>query len=235
MRVCLFGLTGFGNTTLVELTKAPMVSDVFVFTREEKGEFPYYDCEHLMKLCTRLRVKALIYEEMSSSEIDKVLKAFRPDMILVATFDHRIPGRIIDCPEMGAINIHPSLLPQYRGPTPTQWTIFHGEIESGVTFHLLDEQFDMGGILFQKSISIDGLIDGEVRRRLAQLSGEMLQPFLEMYVRGGIEVRAQRKDEGSYYPKVTSKEGIALIKSGRFGRDNLVRGLTPYPGIGILE
>lgn len=234
MRLCLFALTGFGNSVLEEVTNSPIIDEIIVFTREERGKFPYYSCEQLTDLCERLGVQAYIDRDMASTKVYELLEEYKPDIMLVATFDKKIPLSISKIPRMGAINIHPSLLPNYRGPTPTHWAIINGESESGVTFHYISEDFDLGDILFQEKISVGKLIDGQLRKTLADLASSMIHPFLVKYIKGELNPKPQNENEGSYYPKLTSKEGIVLLKSGRFDRDNLVRGVTPYPGIWIL-
>lgn len=214
--------------------KLPIVDDLVVFTREDKGEFPYYDCESLANLCKRNAIKVYKNRKIESPKIYEKLKDFSPEMILVSTFDQKIPRKIIDIPLIGAINIHPSLLPLYRGPTPTNWAIINGERESGVTFHFIDEELDMGDILFQKRIPIGGLIDGELRKKLAKLASGMLPIFFDRYTKGKFEPKKQKKNPGSYYPKITSMKAISMLKSRNYNRHNLIRGLSPYPGIQIL-
>jgi methionyl-tRNA formyltransferase len=233
MKVALLALTGFGNEVLKALIENRTIKDILVYTRGETGRFPYYDCEYLVDFCFRVGLTARV--DLEIERLRKDLEALRPDMILVATFHKRIPAQIINLPKMGTVNIHPSLLPEYRGPTPTHWAIINGEAENGVTFHRMNQDYDMGDILFQQKVPIIGLSDGELREALAKLSGKILQEFIPMYLNGECEVRPQTKNEGSYYPKVTSNKGIALLRSGRFNRDNLIRGLSPYPGIRILE
>jgi methionyl-tRNA formyltransferase len=235
MKICLFGLKGFGNLILAELNNNPIINDVVVFTRREKGKFPYYTCEQLTDLCNRQGVQVYLDKEIDSDEVYNELKRLKPDLILVATFNQKIPQRIVDIPEMGAINIHPSLLPKYRGPTPTHWVLINGEEKSGVTYHLVSAEFDLGDILFQEEIQIAGLVDGELRNKLARLAGKMLPSFLKMHVNGEIQAQAQKIEEGSYYPRITSEEGIVLLRSGRHSRENIIRGLTPYPGVEILD
>ncbi|MCP4112652.1 MAG: hypothetical protein GY749_45190 [Desulfobacteraceae bacterium] len=235
MKLCLLALTGFGNAVIEKLIDSPVIDDIVVYTRREKGKFPYYECEQLTDFCKHNRIRTHIDISMNSSDAYEGLKNFEPDMIIVSTFDQKIPGRIIDLPVLKTINIHPSLLPRYRGPTPTNWIIINGEKHSGVTFHVIDEEFDMGDILFQQKISTDGLTDGELRRKSAILSAEMLEPFFNMYIEGRLEPITQSKEQGSYYPKITSKEGIDLLKSEKFDRHNIIRGLTPYPGIEIIS
>ncbi len=235
MKVCLFGLTGFGNSTLNGLINLPFVTDILVITRKEKHRFPYYDCISLEEMCVQRNINVCFNQELNSDECHRKIVNFLPEIILVATFHQRIPQRIIDIPRMGAVNIHPSLLPAYRGPTPTNWVIINGESETGITFHFVTDEFDMGDILYQKKVSIDGLSDGKLREKLAGVAGAEVGKFLWKYMNNRLEPKRQNKKEGSYFPNVRSRKGIAMLKSGHYNREDVIRGLTPFPGVGILE
>ena len=235
MNLCLFALTGFGNAIAAKLIELPNVEEITVFTRKEEGNFPHYECENLVAYCRKVGIKVLEGGNINSSEIYEGVKGCNPDMIIVATFDQRVPKRITEIPKLGAVNIHPSLLPRYRGPTPTNWAIINGEKETGVTYHVLTEQMDAGDILLNRATSIGGLVDGELRRKLAELAAEMLVPFFRMYINEEIVLSPQNMNEGSYFPKVTSKEGRMLLRSGGFLKESMERGVTPYPGLSFLE
>jgi methionyl-tRNA formyltransferase len=94
---------------------------------------------------------------------------------------------------------------------------------------------DAGDILLKSAIPIGGLVDGELRRKLAELAADLLAPFLNMCMNGEISGTPQKMDEGTYFPKVTSKEGVILLRSGGFPKESMERGLTPYPGLSFLE
>ena len=233
MKIALLALTGFGNEILEALIRNRAADDIVVFTRRETGTFPHYTCENLTDVCQREGIR--VFTGLGIQEIEGHLSSFTPDIIFVATFDLRIPSDILELPQHGVVNIHPSLLPAYRGPTPTNWAIIHGERVSGVSFQRMSEAWDMGDIVLQRETPIADMADGELRGKLAQMAGEMLPDFIPRYVAAGCHAVPQCPNEGSHYPKITSKEGIALLKSGKFDRDNLIRGLTPFPGIEILE
>lgn len=234
MRLCLFALTGFGNSVVAALTQSTALSDLMVITRGETGEFPYYPCPHLSEVCREKKLTCSVDLNLNTKEALETIKAFQPEMIVVSTFDQKIPERIRVLPELGAINIHPSLLPKYRGPTPTHWAIINDETETGITFHCITENFDRGDILYQAKIPLDRWTDGEVRQKLAQRTGEIMETFLEGYRQARFRPRPQHQNGGSYFPKITSESGIALLRAGTYRQDNLIRGLTPYPGIQIL-
>ena len=81
------------------------------------------------------------------------IKKLSPDIIIVSSFNQIIPKPIISIPKLGVINIHPSLLPKYRGATPTVWALMNGEKETGVTIHFIeDERIDNGNIITQSRL-----------------------------------------------------------------------------------
>jgi methionyl-tRNA formyltransferase len=103
------------------------------------------------------------------------LSATAPDLIVVACFPWRIPQALIDTATIAAVNLHPSLLPRWRGPDPIAWALAEGDETTGITIHLLDEDFDTGPILAQRSIPINSSESmEELEDRLAKLGAELL-------------------------------------------------------------
>ena len=97
------------------------------------------------------------------------------DLLVTSCFSQKIPANIIALACMGAINIHPSLLPEYRGPDPIFWQIRDAVAYSGVTLHLMSDQFDAGNIVAQRKVKLDGSIDlGKLSNLLAHLAKELL-------------------------------------------------------------
>ena len=90
----------------------------------------------------------------NSSSFRKQLLQLNPDIMIVASWSERIKKEVFDIPKIATINLHPSLLPKYRGPNPYMRTILNMEEKSGVTFHLMDENFDSGAILEQRTVEI---------------------------------------------------------------------------------
>jgi len=230
MRVLLCALTGLGNDVLEALTAAPQVTDVAVATRAESGAFPYYECENLAALCRRGDVTVHEELDMASPEAARLVRDFAPDVILAATFHQKIPAAVRGVARLGAVNVHPSLLPAYRGPTPTHWAILEGEAETGVTFHELTDAYDAGDILMQERLALEESTDGQLRRRLAALAGEMTGPFLQRLSAGRWKPRPQDETRSSTYPALTSPAGLRLLRTGGYPPDRIRRALTPYPG-----
>jgi methionyl-tRNA formyltransferase len=119
--------------------------------------------------------------KMSDSLFYEELCADDPDLIIVATYDRLIPRSILSLARIAAINIHPSLLPKYRGPCPEFWAVRNGEDETGVTIHYLDDEFDTGDIIMQEPIPInpsDTL--GMVLYRFASTAARMVVKLLDL-------------------------------------------------------
>ncbi|MEK7531883.1 MAG: formyltransferase family protein [Patescibacteria group bacterium] len=150
MRVALFALTGFGNKVLDALL-AESCEVGFVLTRKEKGPFPYYAEKNLSEYAAEKSIK--IYEFVDWNAVEKIIKDFAPQLLLVSTFHKIIPQKIIDSVPL-VVNMHPSLLPRYRGATPMDAVLFNQEKETGVTAHYLTKELDAGDILIQKKVTI---------------------------------------------------------------------------------
>ncbi len=235
MKCIIFALTGFGNSVLRGLLTARVFNEIVVVTRKEKGPFPYYCCDHLETYCYEKGVRCFTDKQLSHKSINSIVKEFESDLILTATFDQIIPQSLIKLARIGAVNIHPSLLPDYRGPTPTHWVIINDEKETGITYHRLSSKPDMGPILRSEKLLIGNRTDGQLRKDLADLAERTVVDFCHQFIKGEVDERSQKKDEGSYFPKILSSRGMELLQSGNFNFQNLIRGLTPYPGHNILK
>lgn len=163
MKIVLFGLTGYGNEALKSLVKNKQNVALLV-TRKEKGFFPYYREENIVQLAKRLNIPASYQAPL---ELLPRIEKIKPDLILVASYHHIIPAPVYVLARY-AVNIHPSLLPKYKGATPTLWALVHGEKETGLTAHFLTERVDSGDIILQKKIGISANdTDCSLRQKLA--------------------------------------------------------------------
>ena len=101
-------------------------------------------------------------EKVRAKSTVSQLKRLKPDVIVVVAFGQILPRSILDIPPSGCLNVHPSLLPKYRGAAPIQWALINGETETGVTIMLLDEGEDTGDIVLQERTTIDSETDAMV-------------------------------------------------------------------------
>jgi methionyl-tRNA formyltransferase len=118
---------------------------------------------------------------------DAMLAPLRPDLIISGSFPWRIPAGVLDLPRLGAINVHPALLPKYRGPNPIRWALRNGDTTLGMTVHRTTADFDAGAILAQSSISIAENESGAaILARLGALAPQLIQQALERIARGEV-------------------------------------------------
>ena len=155
----------------------------------------------------------------------------KPDIFVVSAFGHILPKRILDLPKIGALNIHASLLPKYRGAAPIQWAIINGEKETGVTTMLMDEGLDTGDILFtsKTEISPDDT-SATLHNRLADLGADLLIKTLKAIAAGNINPIPQDHTHATYVPMLKKKDGHIKWKMAADKLESFIRGMTPWPG-----
>ena len=132
-----------------------------------------------------------------------------PDLLVVVSFGLIIPKWFLDTARVGAINVHPSLLPKYRGPSPLQWVIWNGEKETGITVIRMSERMDAGDILYRERIPLDREEDGAtLSRRLSLRVPEILPSIVEEVGNHGFEHAVpQEEQEATYTPIITKEMG----------------------------
>lgn len=131
-----------------------------------------------------------------SPELHDWLKALSPDVVVVYGMGWLLSAPILAIPRLGAINLHPALLPRYRGPRPTQWTYFHMDLEPGVTVHFLDPGEDTGDIIHQRSFRIEPGTAWDTLHRnfIERVGGALLLRTLDDLCRGTVQRRPQPKE-----------------------------------------
>jgi len=161
------------------------------------------------------------------------LETFRllnPDMVVVAAFGQILPKAIIDFPPQKCLNIHPSLLPKYRGAAPLNWSIIRGETQTGVTIMLMDEGMDSGDILSQAETPIGATETyGELHDRLAKLGAILLLKTIEQVVSGAARTQKQDPAGVTFAPRLNKETGQINWHDTAAGIVNLIRGLSPTP------
>ena len=152
---------------------------------------------------------------------------------IIVDYGAIIPQSIIDAPKFGSINVHPSLLPKYRGASPIQSVLMNGEKETGISIMLIDDQMDHGPILAQQKFSI--LVDdtfSTLYERLAAEAGSLLINTVQKYLDNEIKPQTQDHEEATF-TKIMSREDGKIDFTLKTASEiyNLYRGLTPWPGI----
>nr|WP_326164795.1 methionyl-tRNA formyltransferase [uncultured Oscillibacter sp.] len=159
-----------------------------------------------------------------------LVRSLRPELIVVAAYGKLLPKDILDVPPLGAVNVHSSLLPKYRGAAPINWAVLDGEAETGVSIMYMEEGLDTGDVILQRSTPIGETEDAQaLTARLAELGAEALSEAVEALARGTASRTPQDHGQHTYAPML-SKE-LSPVDWGRPAHEIgcQVRGLIPWP------
>ncbi len=177
-----------------------------------------------------LDVPVLQPESLRDENFHAQLQALEPDLLAVVAF-LILPRSVLAIPKLGSVNVHPSLLPKYRGAAPIQWAIINGETETGVTIFQLSPRVDAGDILIQQKVAIgDDETAGELYERLKVMGAELLIRAIDGMADGSV-IPVPQTDEGvSRAPKLEKEDGEIDWAKGAGDIRNLIRGTNPFPG-----
>ncbi len=165
-----------------------------------------------------------------SSEVER-LASFAPDLIVVAAFGQILPLEILALPKFGCLNVHPSLLPKYRGASPVATAILQGDEVTGVTIMLLDAGMDTGPIINQKEMPISAEdTTGTLTAKLAQTGAQLLMETLPLWLDEQIKPRAQEESRASYTKVITKNDGQIAWQLAALDLWRQVRAFDPWPG-----
>ena len=159
------------------------------------------------------------------------IAAYEPDLIVVAAYGKILPNQIINLPEHGCVNVHPSLLPKYRGASPIQSALLNGEKKTGTTFILMDEGMDTGDIIYQEEVIVkenEGY--NSLAVRLANLSALKLGEIIPDYIKGNMTLTVQSDDEATYCHKITKENGRIDWSQSAEQISNQIRAYDNWPG-----
>ncbi len=159
------------------------------------------------------------------------LKHLEPDFLVVVAFAGILSDKLLSLPRLGAINIHPSLLPKYRGPAPIQHALINNEKETGVTIMMLDSGLDTGDILMsQKTTISDDDTSETLHDILSKKGAELLVSTLDKFQKNTIKRIPQDHSKATYAPLLKKKDGLIdwSLPSDKLAA--FIRGMTPWPG-----
>ena len=163
-------------------------------------------------------------------EFIEQIRKLKPDVIVVVAYGQILPQEFLDIPKYGAINVHGSLLPKYRGAAPIQWSIINGDEFTGITTMYMDAGMDTGDMILKEQIKIEEYDNyGTLYEKMKTLGGKLIIETLEK-VAEGIAPRVKQNGDFTMAPMITKEVcKIEWNKSAREIRD-LIRGLNPMPG-----
>lgn len=182
-----------------------------------------YGVEHGIPVLQPERLR----DEASISEVLEL----RPDLIVVASYGQIVPRPLLDAPRHGSLNLHPSLLPRYRGASPVSGPLLAGDRETGVTLMVMRPRMDAGPILAQETVPIaPGETAGELEARLADISARVLSEYLRPWLQGELQPVEQDDRLATYTSRLEKSEGKIDWEQPAELIARRVRAFNPWPG-----
>ncbi len=178
-----------------------------------------------------LEKNLLIFQPERLGQIKEEIIKMAPQMIVVVSYGKFLPKSILQIPQYGAINVHPSLLPQYRGSAPIQWAIINGDSITGTTIMKMNEKMDAGDIILQTQVEIgENETTGQLWDRLSTISSNLLVEAISQ-IQKGQATFIKQPEEYTLAPMITKDMGqIDWSKQTALELKNLIRGLNPFMG-----
>ncbi len=237
LRIVFMGTPEFAVPSLDKLLQAEY-NIVGVITAPDKpaGRGMSLQQSAIKKFALEKGLKILQPEKLKDPVFLKELKSLNADMQVVVAF-RMLPEVVWNMPPMGTINLHASLLPQYRGAAPINWAIINGEKETGVTTFKLQHQIDTGNILLQEEITIgEDETVGELHDKMKEIGAKLLVKTVKELVQGNLNSIPQSWSDRDgqtmlkHAPKLSAKTSKIDWTKTVDEVYNLIRGLLPYPG-----
>jgi methionyl-tRNA formyltransferase len=168
---------------------------------------------------------------LKSNKFADRIKSLQPDFLVVIAYGHILSERILQLPKFGAINIHASLLPKYRGPAPIQWAVINAEPYTGVTTMFMDKGMDTGNILLTKKEPIlPEDTSATLHDRMAKAGAELLIKTLKDLAAHKINSIPQDHSQATYAPLLKKQDGHINWQKPAEKLEPFIRGMTPWPG-----
>jgi len=200
--------------------RLPFIDRVLIDLFNPSKEYNYIKSHKLYEINAR---------SANSAEFKKEILRLNADVVLVGSWGEKLKKSIINLPTIGTINVHPALLPKYRGPNPYLQAIKHLEPRSGVTFHLMDENYDTGAILLQKVVEIEPSDTGsELRHKIALASREGITELLKELDAEIIVPVAQDNSKSSYFSQISEDEALVDFSQSAAEVSAHIRGFHPW-------
>ncbi|SIQ98595.1 methionyl-tRNA formyltransferase [Halanaerobium kushneri] len=233
MKIVYMGTPEFAVPSLEALYNDEQIEIEAVVTQPDRksgrGQQVHYS--DVKKKALALNLNVMQSENVNQDDFIKKLKDIEPDFIVVVAFGQKLSAELLEIPEYGCINLHASLLPEYRGSSPIHRAIIDGKKLTGNTTMYMDEGWDEGDIIYQQQVQIkDNETVGELHDKLAEQGADLLVKTLKDIVAGKAPRIPQNDPEATFAYKIDKSLGRINWKQSAEDIHNLIRGVNPWPG-----
>lgn len=206
------------------------VAAVVTAIDKERGRGQKLSYTPVKEFALQNNILVLQPEKLKDENFISQLKEINADLFVIVAF-RILPQEVFTIPKYGSFNLHGSILPKYRGAAPIQWAIINGEKETGVTTFKLAEKVDTGNIYLQDSILINEDDNFEViHDKLSLVGADLVLKTIDLIESGNYTLQQQDNSLASPAPKITKETGQLNFENTAQEVNNLIRGLSPFPG-----
>jgi methionyl-tRNA formyltransferase len=231
IRIVFMGSPDFALPILSALAKKYQVVGVVTQPDRASGRGRELKPPPVKALALELNIPVMQPEKLRAPEAMEQLRAWTPDLIVVAAFGQILKKDVLELPRFGCINVHASLLPRWRGAAPINAAILAGDEEIGVTIMKMDVGLDTGPMLAMKSMRLaSDLTTDSALQALSQLGANLLIETLPDYFSGKLIPQAQPEDGATYAPMLKKEDGLLDFTRSAVELERRVRAMNPWPG-----
>jgi len=233
MRIVFCGTPQFAVPSLKHLLAQPDIEIAAVFAQPDRPRGRGHDVAVLPVKEAALAAGLKIHqpESIRAPEVEQLLRQLAPEAVVIIAYGQIVPARLLSIPKLGWINLHASLLPNYRGAAPINWAIINGETTTGVTTMRIDAGMDTGDILLQREIAIgESETAPELAARLSEIGAPLMAETLHGLASGNITPRPQHHSEATLARLLKREDGRIDWKLPAREIFNRMRGLASWPG-----
>lgn len=228
-----FGTGALAESVLASLFRAGLVPK-YVVTKPDApaGRHMALTAPHIKTWCELKGIPVLQPESLKEITGESPLLDTSFDLFIVASYGKLIPEKILATPRKGILNVHPSLLPLYRGASPIESTLLDGAVTTGVSIIKIDNEMDHGGVLVQTAFMLEASATaGTLEVSCGQIGGELLLQVLPAYLDDILIPKEQEHSKATYCTKIEKSLGEINLETKAYEVIRKYRALTPWPGI----
>lgn len=231
MKIVFFGSDDFSIKSLEACLHSGVEIPLVVTTpAKKKGRGLHVEPTPVFDYCQAKKIPVAEFPTLRNPNVADTLRSLQPDLFVVASYGKLIPTDLLEIPKY-RLNVHPSLLPKYRGASPLHFPILNGDAETGVTILDIAEALDSGDIYCQEKFVLPPRINSaELAAQLAALSYGLLKKTLQQIREGKLQGVPQNEAEATLAPQLDKKDGEVSLELPAEAIDRKVRGLQPWPG-----
>lgn len=237
MKVFFFGTPEIAVPFLEAFANAPDFSVVGVITQPDKpvGPKKILTASPCKITAEALNIPVFCFTNLKSEDTKNIVGDLEADLFIIVAYGKIIPQTLLDLPKFGSVNMHPSKLPLWRGPSPLQATILAGDKESAVSIMLIDAQMDHGPLLAQKIFPVPKDATPAILTRIVQEIGPQLMiDAVKGYIDGTITPQPQNDALATYCSLISREDGMLDLQQSAEAIERKYRAYTPWPGIWTL-